>query len=55
MGRKSLRQKVLDTFEEFGGWWDVERMAEWLDADVVKVRKVYDALEADGLMDRKRE
>lgn len=53
MGRKSLRKRVIETFEEYGGWWQVERMAYWLDANVEKVRKVYDELEADGLMDRK--
>lgn len=54
MGRKSLRQKVLDTFREYGGWWNVARMADWLNADVAKVRKIYDALESEGLMERKR-
>ena len=53
MGRKSLRQRVIETFEEYGGWWQVERMADWLDANVGKVRKVYDELEAEGLMNRK--
>lgn len=53
MSRKSLKQRVVDTFKEYGGWWKVEGMAEWLDADVEEVRKVYDALEAEGLMDRK--
>lgn len=50
---KSLRQWVLDTFREYGGWWRVEGMAEWLNADVEEVRKVYDELEKEGLMDRR--
>ena len=53
MGKKSLRQRVVDTFQEYGGWWQVNRMAEWLRVDVRQVRKIYDALEAEGLMDRK--
>lgn len=54
MARKSLKDGVLETFKEYGGWWQVERMAEWLKADVEKVRKVYDELEAEGLMERRR-
>ena len=54
MGRKSLRQRVIDHFNEYGGWWEAERMAAWLKADVGKVRKVYDELEKEGLMDRQR-
>lgn len=53
MGRISLRQRVLNTFREYGGWWQVDRMAEWLYVDVEKVRKIYDALEKGGLMERK--
>jgi len=52
---KSLRNRVIDTFKEYGGWWAVERMAYWLDAPVEKVQKVYDALETEGLMDRRKE
>ena len=52
---KSLKNKVIDTFKEYGGWWKVEGMAEWLDVPVEKVRKVYDALEAEGLLDRNKE
>jgi len=53
MGRKSLRERVLETFREYGGWWKVEGMAEWLGVGVSKVSKVYDDLESEGLMDRK--
>ena len=52
---KSLRQDVIDVFKEYGGWWRVEGMADWLSADVEDVRKVYDQLEVEGLMDRKKE
>jgi len=45
---------VIDHFNEYGGWWEAERMAAWLKADVGKVRKVYDELEKEGLMDRQR-
>ena len=50
---KSLRQEVIETLEEYGGWWQVGRIADWLDADAEEVRKVYDELEAEGLMERK--
>lgn len=53
MTDQSLRERVLETFREYGGWWDVTRMAYWLDADVSKVRKIYDTLESEGLMERK--
>lgn len=52
---ESLRGRVISTFTEYGGWWRVEGMAEWLDVDVEDVRKVYDALEVEGLMDRERD
>lgn len=54
MGRESLRQRVIDHFNEYGGWWQVDRMAEWLKVDVEEVRKIYDELEKEGLMDRRR-
>ena len=55
----SLRQRVIETFEEYGGWWRVEGMAEWLGTyekpvSIDKIRKIYDELEAEGLMDRKK-
>lgn len=53
MARRPLREDVLDTFRKYGGWWDVKRMAEWLKVDVEKVRRIYDALEAEDLMERK--
>ncbi len=53
MARKSLKERVLETFREYGGWWLVEGMADWLKVDVGEVRKVYTELEAEGLMERK--
>ena len=50
---KSLRQRVIDVFEEYGGWWWVEGMAERLNAGMEEVRKVYDDLEKEGLTERK--
>ena len=51
--KKRVRRAVLETFKEYGGWWDCSRMAEWIDKPVEEVRKVYDELEIEGLMDRK--
>ena len=51
---KSLRQRVINIFLKFGGWWRVEGMAEWLHADVGLVKRIYDQLESEGLMERKK-
>ena len=50
---KSLKARVIETFEEYGDWWPLERMADWLNAKPERVRAVYDELEKEGLMDRK--
>lgn len=51
--RPSLRQRVLDTFREYGGWWILEGMAGWLSVSPQALRKVWDELEAEGLLERK--
>ena len=54
LARKSrLYNDGMVFFKEYGGWWEVTRVAEWLDADVEEVRRVYDRLEKEGLLDRK--
>ena len=50
-----IRERVLQVFDEYSGWWDTARMAKWLDVSVEEVTQVYDELEAEGLMDRKKD
>ena len=55
---KALRQDVVDTFKEYGGWWRLSGMAEWLGGYAQNVSEdelklVWDELEREGLMDRK--
>lgn len=50
----TLRKDVLATFKEYGGWWRIEGMAEWLDVPVHHIEEVWDVLEAKGLLERKR-
>ena len=51
--QEKIRKQVIEVFQEFGGWWRLEGMAEWIDAPIDDVRVVYDGLESDGLLDRK--
>jgi len=53
MRHKSLKERVLETFREYGGWWKVEGMAGWLNVDTEKVLEVWEGLEFEGLMERK--
>lgn len=53
MRHKSLKERVLETFREYGGWWKAEGMAGWLNVDTEKVLEVWEGLEFEGLMERK--
>jgi hypothetical protein len=46
-----LKSKVIQVFEEYGGWWPADRMAEWLDASLEGVQQVYGELEAAGVLE----
>lgn len=48
-----VRELVLKTFKEFGGWWPVDKMAAWIQADIDVVRMVYSVLQRENLIDRK--
>jgi hypothetical protein len=50
---KSFRKRVLETFKEYGGWWHISGMAEWLDVSIEKLRLVWDRLEKQGLLEIK--
>ncbi len=50
---KRLKRDTLNTFREYGGWWLLSGMAEWLDVEEDKLKLVWDKLEREGLMDRK--
>jgi len=51
----NLRERIINTFSEFGGWWPLEGMAEWLGVSPDEVSQIWDELEAEGLLERKRE
>ncbi len=50
----SLRQRVIDTFKEYGGWWKLGGMAEWLGVSEQSLERVWKKLEEEGLLERKR-
>ncbi len=49
-----LRNLIIKTFEEYGGWWKIEGMAGWLDVPIIRVKLIWDRLTKQGLMERKR-
>lgn len=52
--RAVVRERVLKALKEYGGWWVAYRMAEWINASKSLVKSIYDDLEREGLMERKK-
>ena len=51
---ETIRNAVIRTLKEYGGWWDAKWLALWLDTTIGKIKKVYDQLEKENLIDRKK-
>ena len=48
-----LEKLVIKTFKEYGGWWTIEGMANWLGTPMRQVKAAWDKLTSVGLMERK--
>jgi len=53
--KQLVKERILETFKEYGGWWEADRMAEWVNAPVSLVKSIHDDLEKEGLMERKKQ
>jgi len=49
-----LKERILHELKEHPGWWQVERLAYWLDAPINQVKEIWNELEKEGLLERKR-
>ncbi|MBA7710115.1 hypothetical protein ES703_119045 [subsurface metagenome] len=47
----SIEDKVVETFKQYGGWWRLEGMAEWLNVPVDNLRVVWERLEKQGILE----
>lgn len=51
---ETLRERAVITFNEYGGWWNLGGMAEWLKVPEEELGKIWQTLEDEGLLERKR-
>ena len=52
--RTPMETRVLETFRTYGGQWKLTGMAQWLNISIGQLRKIWDKLEQEGLMEVKR-
>lgn len=51
---QELERLTIDTFKEYGGWWRLDGMAEWLNIPIHVLSDIWDGLEQKGLLERKK-